>query len=130
MAAPRDAGALRIARVAEAAYAASALVVASQLPEPGPPNAQEWVHWLGTALLAALIAMKLRRPNHVVWWVAAALAAYVLGAWLAAAARTGRMNLPTAPVAVALIAMLLGSQVVVAVCLARLRHLRRAHTRS
>ncbi len=130
MAVPRDALKLRIARVAEAAYAASALVVASQLPEPGPLNAQEWVHWLGTALLAALIALKLRRPNPVVWWVATALAAYVLGVWLAAAARTGRLDVPSAPVALALIVVLLGSQAVVAVCLAGLRHLRRSRTRS
>jgi len=126
---PRDARKLRIARWAEGAYALSALVVAAALPTPGAHNAREWVHWLGTAILAGLLTVKLRRPNHATWWIAAILAAYVLGAALLAALRTGGRLLPTAPVAIAIYAVVLGSQLAVAVGLSGLRQLRHEKAR-
>lgn len=127
---PRDARPLRITRWAEMAYALSALLVVSGLPAPSPRNAMEWVHWLGTAVLAALLALRFRKPNHATWWIAALLAAWVIGLALSTAVRgtTGgtRLAIPTAPLAIALLAVLLGSQVVVAACLSTLRHLRRS----
>ena len=126
---PRDARPLRLLRWAEGAYAAGALLVVAALPSPGPSNAFEWVHWLGTAILAGFLALKLRRPNHAAWWVAALLAAWVLGTVLFVVARgvTGaRVAVPTAPLALLLAVVLVGSQLVAAACLSALRHLRRA----
>ena len=71
--------ALRVARVAEVAYAVIALVLAFGLP--WPPRGQGVVlfsHWLGTALLAVAIALRLGRPNRQAWYVAAILCGYVL----------------------------------------------------
>ena len=70
---------LRIARYAEALYAIIAMVLAFGLPLP--PRGQGIVlfaHWLGTALLAGAIALRLGRPNRQTWYVAALLAGYVL----------------------------------------------------
>jgi hypothetical protein len=132
VAVPKDARKLRIARWAEGAYALSALLVVASLPSPSSRNVTEWVHWLGTAILAGLLVVKLRRPNHAVWWVAAFLAAWVLGVALfsASGAVTGRraFALPTAPLALLILVVLLGSQAVVVACLTGLRHL--ARTRS
>ena len=71
--------ALRIARYAEGVYAAIAIVLA--LGVPLPPRGTGIVlfaHWIGTALLAAAICLRLGRPNRQVWYVAALLSAYVL----------------------------------------------------
>ena len=71
--------ALRVARYAEAAYAIIAVVLAFGLP--CPPRGQGIVlfsHWIGTALLAAAICLRLRRPNRQTWYVAAILSGYVL----------------------------------------------------
>ena len=70
--------ALRVARYAEAAYAVIAVVLAFGLP--WPPRGQGIVlfsHWIGTALLAAAICLRLRRPNRQTWYVAAILSGYV-----------------------------------------------------
>jgi peptidoglycan/LPS O-acetylase OafA/YrhL len=121
--------ALRIARYAEAAYAALALVLALGLPLP--PRGQGIVlfaHWIGTALLAGAIALRLGRPNRQTWYVAALLAGYVL---FNAVVALGRLLGPGAatlgrPTTVALTvgALLWLTQVVVAVCLYQARELR------
>ena len=71
--------ALRVARYAEGLYAIIAVVLAFGLP--WPPREQGVVlfsHWIGTALLAAAICLRLRRPNRQTWYVAAILSGYVL----------------------------------------------------
>lgn len=71
--------ALRLARVAEAVYAVLSAILAFGLPlPPRGPGMVLFAHWIGTAILAAAIALRLRRPNRQTWWVAAILAAYVL----------------------------------------------------
>ena len=121
--------ALRIARYAEAAYAALALVLALGLPLP--PRGQGIVlfaHWIGTALLAGAIALRLGRPNRHTWYVAALLAGYVLFNAVVALARmlgpdATTFGRPTAA-ALAVGALLWLTQVVVAVCLYQARELR------
>lgn len=74
-----SAAALRVARVAEVLYAVVAVVLAFGIPlPPRGPGMVLFAHWLGTALLAAAIALRLGRPNRQTWYVAALLAAYVL----------------------------------------------------
>ena len=121
--------ALRIARYAEAGYAALALVLA--LGVPLPPRGQGIVlfaHWIGTALLAGAIALRLGRPNRQTWYVAALLAGYVL---FNAVVALGRMLGPDAatlgrptPVALTVGALLWLTQIVVAMCLYQARELR------
>src|SRR5688572_22787478 len=121
-AAVSPATAVRVARVAEGAYAIIAVVLAFGLP--WPPRGQGIVlfsHWLGTALLAAAIALRLGRPNRQTWYVAAVLAGYVL---LNAVVAIARMVGPESasigrPATTALVigAVLWVTQIVVAVCL-------------
>jgi hypothetical protein len=71
--------ALRILGFAEALYAMVALVLAFALPlPPRGPGIVLFSHYLGTALLASAIALRVRRPNRQMWYVAALLSAYVL----------------------------------------------------
>ena len=71
--------ALRVARIAEGVYAVIAMVLAFGMPlPPRGPGVVLFAHWLGTALLAGAIAMRLGRPNRQTWYVAALLAGYVL----------------------------------------------------
>jgi peptidoglycan/LPS O-acetylase OafA/YrhL len=71
--------ALRVARAAEVVYAVVAVVLAFGIPlPPRGPGMVLFAHWLGTALLAGAIALRLGRPNRQTWYVAALLAAYVL----------------------------------------------------
>lgn len=124
--------ALHVARYAEAVYAVIALVLALGLPLP--PRGQGIVlfaHWLGTALLAAAIGMRLGRPNRQTWYVAALLAGYVLFNAVVAIARLvnpalapgGSLGRPTVQ-ALAVGIVLWLTQVVVAVCLYAARELR------
>lgn len=124
--------ALRIARYAEAVYAIVALVLALGLPlPPRGPGIVLFAHWLGTALLAAAIALRLGRPNRQTWYVAALLSAYVLFNAVVAIARLvdpalapgGSLGMPTIQ-ALAVGALLWLTQVVVAVCLYQARELR------
>lgn len=120
-----QAAAFRRARAAEGVYAAAALVLAFGLPWPPPGELMVTaVHWLGTGFLAAMLAVKLGRPNGVLWWVAALLAAYTLANGLVVPARlfAGRSGMTTAAV-VALV--IWGSQLLVAVTLFQTRALRR-----
>ena len=73
------AAALRVARVAEIVYAIIAVVLAFGISLPPRGTGMVlFAHFLGTALLAGAIALRLGRPNRQTWYVAALLAAYVL----------------------------------------------------
>jgi len=121
--------ALRIARYAEAVYAAIAVVLAVGLPlPPRGQNVVLFAHWIGTALLAAAICLRLKRPNRQTWYVAAILSSYVLFNALVAIARLigpepatlGRPGF----IALAVGAVLAVTQIVVAFCLYQARELR------
>lgn len=121
--------AVRVARYAESTYAIIALVLAVGLPLP--PRGQGVVlfaHWIGTALLAAAIAVRLGRPNKQTWYIAALLAGYVLFNAVVAIVRMLGTNSSTLgrPTTLALgIGVLLWvTQIVVAVCLYEARELR------
>jgi len=121
--------ALRTARYAEGIYAVIAIVLAFgiQFPLRGPAIVL-FVHWIGTALLAGAICLRLGRPNRQVWYVAALLSAYVLFNAIVAIARLvgpdastlGRPGL----LALAVGGLLLVTQIVVATCLYEARELR------
>lgn len=121
--------AIRVARYAEAVYACVAVVLAFGLP--WPPRGQGIVlfsHWLGTALLAAAIFLRLRRPNRQTWYVAALLSGYVLfNAAVAvlrlASASSSDVARPTV-LALGVGVSLWITQAVVAVCLYQARALR------
>lgn len=121
--------ALRIARYAEAVYAAVAAVLAVGLPMP--PRGQNVVlfaHWIGTALLAAAVCLRLKRPNRQTWYVAAILSGYVLFNAVVAIARlvgpeSATLGRPGA-LALAVGALLALTQVIVAICLYQARELR------
>jgi hypothetical protein len=121
--------ALRIARYAEASYAAIAVVLALglRLPPRGPDTVL-FAHWIGTALLAAAICFRLGRPNRQTWYIAALLSGYVL---LNAVTTVVRLVGPDAealgkPAVIALVvgALLWVTQIVVAACLYVARELR------
>ncbi|HTK50868.1 MAG TPA: HD domain-containing protein [Gemmatimonadaceae bacterium] len=121
--------ALRIARYAEGIYAVVAIVLAFgiQFPPRGPAIVL-FVHWIGTALLAGAICLRLGRPNRQVWYVAALLSAYVLFNAMVAIARlvgpdTATLGRPGL-LALAVGALLLVTQIVVATCLYEARELR------
>ena len=98
---------------------------------PLPPRGQGMVlfaHWIGTALLAAAICLRLGRPNRQTWYIAALLAGYV---WFNAVVALARLVGPAAgslvrPAATALIvgAAIWATQIIVAVCLYQARELR------
>ncbi|HUQ80856.1 MAG TPA: hypothetical protein VM076_06955 [Gemmatimonadaceae bacterium] len=121
--------ALRVARIAEGVYAVAAMVLAFSLPlPPRGPGVVLFAHWLGTALLAAAICLRLGRPNRQTWYVAALLAFYIL---FNAVVAVSRMLGPQADVlarptllALGVGALLWVTQIVVAVCLYHARELR------
>lgn len=121
--------ALRVARYAEAIYAVVATILAFGLPLP--PRGQGVVlfaHWLGTALLAAAICLRLGRPNRQTWYVAALLAGYILFNAAVAILRlvspeSSALGRPTT-MALAVGALLWATQALVAVCLYHARELR------
>lgn len=121
--------ALRIARVAEVVYAIIAVVLAFGMPlPPRGPGVVLFAHWLGTALLAGAIALRLGRPNRQTWYVAALLAGYVLFNAVVALARLigpesaalGRPGI----LAIGVGALLWVTQLIVAGCLYQARELR------
>lgn len=121
--------ALKVARIAEAVYAVIAVVLAFGLPlPPRGPAAVLFAHWLGTALLAGAICMRLGRPNRQTWYVAALLSAYILFNAVVAIARLAGPESTTLgrPGTLALVvgALVAITQVVVAVCLYYARELR------
>jgi peptidoglycan/LPS O-acetylase OafA/YrhL len=123
------AAALRIARIAETVYAIVSLVLAFSLPLP--PRGQGVVlfaHWLGTALLAGAISLRLGKPNQQTWYIAALLAAYVLfnaviAVWRMIGSDAAALGRPTL-LAFGIGALLWVTQIVVAVCLYFARDLR------
>ena len=121
--------ALRVARYAEAAYAIVAVVLAFSLPlPPRGPGIVLFAHWLGTALLAGAICLRLGRPNRQTWYVAALLAGYVLFNAVVAIVRlvspgSSALGRPTAQ-ALAVGAVLWATQLVVVVCLYHASELR------
>jgi hypothetical protein len=130
--------ALRTARYAEALYAIVATVLAFSLPLPPPGQGVVlFAHWLGTALLAAAICLRLGRPNRQTWYVAALLSGYVLFNAIVAIVRlvgpgANSLGRPTI-LALGVGAVLWLTQVVVAACLYWARELRTirapSHTR-
>jgi hypothetical protein len=121
--------ALRVARIAEAVYAIVSLVLAFSLPlPPRGPGVVLFAHWLGTALLAGAISLRLGKPNRQTWYVAAMLAAYVLfnavvAVWRLMGADAAALGRPTT-LAFAIGALLWLTQIVVAACLYYARELR------
>jgi hypothetical protein len=110
---------LLVARMAEGVYALAALVLAFGMPWPPPSSSMVTaVHWLGTGMLAGMLAWNLRRPNKVVWWVAVLLAAYVLINGIALPFRSVRGP------ALAFAVVIWTSQLIVAGCLWALRDVR------
>lgn len=121
--------ALRIARYAEGVYAAIAIVLAVGVPlPPRGPGIVLFAHWIGTSLLAAAICLRLGRPNRQTWYVAALLSAYVLFNAVVAIARLIGPESTTlgrpGTLALAVGAVLLVTQIVVATCLYEARELR------
>lgn len=121
--------ALRVARYAEAVYAAIAIVLAFGIPlPPRGPALVLFAHWIGTSLLAAAICLRLGRPNRQTWYVAALLSGYVLFNAVVAIARlvgpeSATLGRP-ATVALAVGAVVSITQIVVAACLYEARELR------
>ena len=121
--------ALRILAAAEAVYAMVALVLAFALPlPPRGPGIVLFSHYLGTALLAGAIAIRTRRPNQQMWYVAALLSGYVL---FNAAIAVWRMLGPDASalgrpgtIALAVGALLWATQALAAFCLYSTREIR------
>ena len=121
--------ALRIARVAEVVYAIIALVLAFGMPlPPRGPGVVLFAHWLGTALLAGAIALRLGRPNRQTWYVAALLAGYVLFNAVVALSRmlgpeSAALGRPGV-LAIGVGGVLWVTQIIVAGCLYQARELR------
>ena len=121
--------ALRVARYAEAIYAVVALVLAFGLPlPPRGTGVVLFAHWLGTALLAAAICLRLGKPNRQTWYIAALLAGYVLFNAVVAIGRllgpdAAALGRPTAA-ALGVGGVLWAAQLVAAVCLYHARELR------
>ena len=87
-----------------------------------------FAHWIGTALLAAAICLRLKRPNRQTLYVAAFLSAYVLFNAVVAIARlvgpeSATLGRP-GTLALAVGALLAVTQLVVAFCLYQSRELR------
>ena len=127
--------ALRIARYAEAVYAIIAVVLAFGLPlPPRGPGVVLFAHWIGTALLAGAICLRLGRPNRQTWYVAALLSGYVLFNAVVAIVRlvgpdAATLGRPGA-LALGVGALLWLTQVVVALCLYHARELRTMPSRT
>jgi hypothetical protein len=121
--------AIRIARYAEVAYAAIALVLALglRLPPRGPDTVL-FAHWIGTSVLAAAISFRLGRPNRQTWYIAALLCGYVLLNSVIAVVRllgpeAAALGRPAA-VSLAVGALVAITQIVVGICLYQARELR------
>ena len=121
--------ALRVARYAEGMYAAIAAMLAFAIPlPPRGANLVLFAHWIGTAVLAAAICLRLGRPNRQTWYVAALLSFYVLFNAVVAIARLlgpdeATLGRPAVP-ALVVGGIVLATQLVVAFCLYQARELR------
>jgi hypothetical protein len=121
--------AIRIARHAELVYATLALVLAFglRLPPRGPDTVL-FMHWIGTAVLAAAIAFRLGRPNRQTWYVAALLCGYVLLNSIIAVLRlvgpgASALGRPAA-ISLVVAGVVSLTQIVVGICLYQARELR------
>jgi hypothetical protein len=114
---------------AEAFYAMVALGLAFALPlPPRGPGIVLFSHYLGTALLAGAIALRVRRPNRQMWYVAALLAGYVLfnavvAVWRMVGPQASALGTPAA-IALGVGGLLWATQLLVAFCLYGARELR------
>jgi hypothetical protein len=114
---------------AEAFYAMVALGLAFALPlPPRGPGIVLFSHYLGTALLAGAIALRVRRPNRQMWYVAALLAGYVLfnavvAVWRMVGPQASALGKPGA-IALGVGGFLWATQLLVAFCLYGARELR------
>lgn len=121
--------ALRMLGLAEALYAVVALVLAFALPlPPRGPGIVLFAHYLGTALLAGAIALRSRRPNRQMWYIAALLSGYVLfnavvAGWRMLGPEVTALGKPGA-IALAVGGFLWATQILVAVCLYWAREVR------
>jgi len=120
-----------IARASEAVFALIGLFFVLDLPWPtsGGPFAMLWLHWGTVATVATFVAWRLARPTPAIWWLAVVLSAYILigGAVSSPALREAARAAhgPGASLAVAIAGLSWLTQLVVAVCLYRLRAARR-----
>jgi hypothetical protein len=125
--------ALRILAFAEAFYAMVAVVLAFSLPlPPRGPGIVLFSHYLGTALLAGAIALRVRRPNRQMWYVAALLSGYVLfnaivAVWRMLGPDAAALGKPGA-IALAVGGFLWATQVLAAFCLYSARDVRTMQT--
>lgn len=104
-----------------------ATLMSLSLPWPPPAGLRlAWVHWTATAVIAAVLAFRLRRPSRGAWFAAAGLSAYV-GVnvfWLVIAAKNLRQASPGALLSAAFFVLPWILQQVVAVACWRSRALR------
>jgi hypothetical protein len=123
--------ALRVLAFAEAFYAMVAVVLAFALPlPPRGPGIVLFSHYLGTALLAGAIALRVRRPNRQMWYVASLLSGYVLfnavvAVWRMLGPDAAALGRP-GTIALAVGGFLWLTQVVAAFCLYSAREVRTA----
>ena len=121
--------ALRVLAFAEAFYALVALVLAFAIPlPPRGPGVVLFSHYLGTALLAGAIALRVRRPNRQMWYVASLLSGYVLfnavvAVWRMLGPDVAALGKP-GTIALAVGGFLWATQVVAAFCLYSAREVR------
>ena len=121
--------ALRTLAFAEAFYALVALVLAFALPlPPRGPGIVLFSHYLGTALLAGAIALRVRRPNRQMWYVATLLAGYVLfnavvAVWRMVGPDASTLGRP-GTIALAVGGFLWATQILAAYCLYSAREIR------
>jgi hypothetical protein len=121
--------ALRTLAFAEAFYAMVAVVLAFALPlPPRGPGIVLFSHYLGTALLAGAIALRVRRPNRQMWYVAALLSGYVLfngviAVWRMVGPDAATLGRP-GTIALAVGGFLWLTQIVAALCLYAAREIR------
>ena len=101
-------------------------------PSPRGPGIVLFSHYLGTALLAGAIALRVRRPNRQMWYVAALLSGYVLfnaivAVWRMLGPDAAALGKP-GTIALAVGGFLWATQVLAAFCLYAAREVRTMQT--
>jgi hypothetical protein len=106
-----------------------AVVLAFALPHPPRgPGIVLFSHYLGTALLAGAISLRVRRPNRQMWYVAALLSGYglfngVIAVWRMVGPDAATLGRP-GTIALAVGGFLWLTQIVAALCLYAAREIR------